>query len=267
MANVSVVIPSYNAEDFIADAIASVLFQTYTDFEVIVVDDCSADRTAEIARTISHQDSRVRVVELSENFGGPAGPRNIGVSIASGRWICFLDADDVWHPRKLSVQLNILRETGAEFCSTYWIRFRDEPDPYADIILDEKPEFKKITFRQQCSSNRISNSGSMVADYLLKAHPFNESRNYHAVEDMQCWLEILEAIGECIMIKAPLIAYRINAQQISRNKFRMAKKYFMVVSNYELKSGRGFGLRKYLFFTEYVFHALTAILLRWKNHR
>lgn len=262
MSFVSVIIPTFNADEFIAETIQSVLTQSHIDLELIVVDDCSTDDTVKIVREISCSDPRLTLIELAENFGGPAGPRNIGVSKAVGKWICFLDADDLWHPSKLSMQLATLEKTCTSFCCTQIQRFNDEGQLDFSESFSEQETYQKYTFRQICSRNRICNSSVIVASHLLRSNPFNESSDYHAVEDMQCWLQILESIHECIIIDARLVGYRINANQISRNKLKMANKFFGVLRNYKLQSGDGFGWRKYWFFTQYCFSSLKSLVER-----
>lgn len=103
---VSVIIPAFNAERFLADAVGSVLRQTWTRVEVIIVDDGSTDRTAEVAERLAAADERVRIVR-KEN-GGPSSARNSGVAIARGEFVCFLDADDLYLPDKIERQLAFL---------------------------------------------------------------------------------------------------------------------------------------------------------------
>ena len=257
---VSVIIPTFNAEKFIAETIRSVLTQSHSDFELIVIDDCSTDNTVNIVREINDHDARLTLVELSESYGGPAGPRNIGVSKAIGEWICFLDADDLWHPSKLSIQLKLLEKTGASFCCTQSTSFNDERQFDLSGSFSEQETYQKYTFRQICSRNRILISSVIVASSLLKSNLFNESRDYHAVEDMQCWLQILENTNGCIIVDAPLVGYRISANQISRNKIKMAYKFFRVLNNYKLQSGDGFGWRKYWFFAQYCFSSFKSLI-------
>ena len=257
---VSIIIPTFNAEQFIAETIQSVLNQTYTDFEIIVVDDKSTDNTVNIIREISCLDSRLTLIELYKNYGGPAGPRNIGVSKAVGKWICFLDADDLWHPAKLSVQIASLEKTGAVFCCTEIKSFNDKRKfDFSEPHLEQNI-YRYYTFRQICFRNKILASSVMVASFLLRSNLFNESSDYHAVEDFQCWLKILETTNKCIIIDQPLVGYRINANQISRNKIKMAYKFFRVLKNYKLQSGYGFGWRKYLYFIFYIYSSLMSLI-------
>ena len=259
---VSVVIPTYNAADFIFDTISSVLNQSYTDLEVIVVDDCSTDDTASIVRKICYEESRLTLVELEKNMGGPAGPRNVGVANARGKWVCFIDADDLWHSTKISRQLSVLNSLGASFCCTDIAVFTDKGDFVDSGRVPERDNYHKYTFRQLCSKNRICNSSVMVSIDLLKDAPFFESPSYHAVEDLQCWLQILEAIDECIVIAEPLVGYRISANQISKNKLKMANKFFMVIKQYRFKSGESLGWKVYFFFMMYCGFSLWSFVRR-----
>ena len=258
---VSVIITTFNSEKYIRKTIESVQSQSYSKIEIIVVDDFSSDSTCRIIKDISLSDPRVKLIELSKNHGGPAGPRNIGVSNATGQWICFLDADDLWHSSKLSIQLDVLEKTGKFFCCTKKRIFNEHKEFNCDEQLSNKKTNFYLNFRQQCSKNRIPTSSVLISSSLLKLIPFNESPDYHAVEDMQCWLKILESGQKCIFINLPLVGYRINENQISRNKLVMAKKFYMVINNYKLKSGDGFGWKKYLYFLEYCFYSILFVLI------
>ena len=259
---VSVVLPTYNAAEFVIDTIYSVLNQSFRDLELIVIDDCSTDATVSIIRKICDTDSRIALIELDKNMGGPACPRNIGVSRATGKWICFVDADDLWHSLKISRQLGVLNGLGASFCCTDITVFKDKSEFPDSGMGPEQSNYQKYTFRQQCSKNRICNSSVMVASDLLRRFPFFESPSYHAVEDMQCWLQLLESIDECVVINAPLVGYRISANQISKNKLIMAKKFFMVLKKYRMKSGEDLGAKIYIFFIQYCWFSLWPFVRR-----
>ena len=101
---VSIIIPLYNSEKFIKDTINSVLFQTYTNWEVIIVDDCSTDNSVEIILKIIDNNSNIRLIKLENNVGS-AQSRNAALEVANGRFIAFLDSDDIWHPDKLEKQV------------------------------------------------------------------------------------------------------------------------------------------------------------------
>lgn len=102
---VSIVTPCYNAERYIADTIASVQAQTYTKWEMMVVDDCSTDNSAEVIKRLAREDSRIKYFKTDKPSGSPTKPRNIALDKARGEYIAFLDADDLWLPQKLEEQL------------------------------------------------------------------------------------------------------------------------------------------------------------------
>lgn len=112
---VSIIMPSYNTGKFIAESIKSVLAQTYQDFELIIVDDCSTDDTEEVVK--SFNDSRIIFIK-NETNSGAAVSRNRALREAKGKWIAFLDSDDLWMPQKLELQLNFMKENGYAFTYT-----------------------------------------------------------------------------------------------------------------------------------------------------
>ena len=120
------IVPCYNAAPFVRATIASVLRQSWSDLEVLAVDDGSTDATFQIIEAIAAEDPRVRVIRLPRNHGSPAAPRNAGVAAACGTWVAFLDADDLWHPLKLELQLRALHEYRALMCSALMKDFVDE---------------------------------------------------------------------------------------------------------------------------------------------
>lgn len=258
---VSVVVPAYNAARFIGATIDSVLAQTFAGFELIVVDDCSTDGTADIVKGYAARDSRVRWVRLSQNRGAPAGPRNVGVRESHGGWLAFLDADDLWHPRKLECQMRALARTGARFCST---RMRDFTDP-ADLEFTDPGEafrIERISFLKQLVKYRTPTSSVVVERALILRHPFNEAMSYKAREDLDCWLHCHEEIGSSIKILHPLVGYRIVPGQISGHKWTMVKRHLHVLRGYRFASGRSLGIGAFLFTATHFLLALYYRLLK-----
>jgi teichuronic acid biosynthesis glycosyltransferase TuaG len=123
----SVVIPCYNAEMYIADTLNSVLRQTYSHFEVLVVDDCSTDQTRERIADFTKRDSRVKLIACPERSGGPAAPRNFGLRASKGDYIAFIDADDMWTEHKLQNDADFLQMANPDilFSGTYY--FEEDP--------------------------------------------------------------------------------------------------------------------------------------------
>jgi teichuronic acid biosynthesis glycosyltransferase TuaG len=242
---ISIIMPAYNAASFISDAIESVLGQTFPNFELIVVNDCSADNTADIVKKYLERDSRVHLINLMINMGAPAGPRNIGIKESIGKWVAFLDADDIWYPTKLQRQIEVLEHTGSYFCSTKMLDFVD----LTKIKLhDASPDdYEWITFHQQLIKMRTPTSSVVVDRELMINNLFNEDNEFKAREDMDCWLRCHEVIGSSVKIRAPMVGYRLSPNQISGNKLEMIKRHFYVLSRYRFLSGKKMGIMAWFY--------------------
>ena len=227
---ISIITPSYNAEELLGRTIESVLNQTYQNWELIIIDDCSKDGTCEVVRAYAHQDARIRMLALEKNNGAPAAPRNIGVREAKGEWVAFLDADDIWHPQKLELQLMAMLHSDVGFSCTQMRDFTD-----ASSLIFTKPGevgFERISFSKQQLKGRIPTSSVMARKSILLKFPFNEDIRYKAVEDYHCWLRIHQAIGGSIKLDYPLLAYRKVQGQISSSKKYMLQRMYMVHREY-----------------------------------
>lgn len=233
---ISVITPAFNAAACIGRTIRSVQEQSHQNWEMIVVDDCSRDATRDIVQEYITRDSRIRLIALGKNNGAPAIPRNIGVGEAKGRWVAFLDADDIWHPQKLALQLQTMLECDIPFSSTQMVNFVDEKE----IEFAWSPRFaiQKITFGKQQLKGRIPASSVVANKKLIEKFPFNEDFRYKAVEDYHCWLKIHEHIGESIKLLYPFLFYRKIEGQISQSKIYMLKRIYMVHKEYPGNSMR-----------------------------
>lgn len=114
---VSVIMPCYNAQDYLEEAIVSVIGQTWTDWELLVIDDGSKDQSKAIAERWAKTDSRIRAISNPQNIG-VSKTRNRGIDMASGEWIAFLDSDDVWESEKLTKQLKLAKKENSHFIFT-----------------------------------------------------------------------------------------------------------------------------------------------------
>jgi len=258
---VTVVMPAYNSSPYVAAALASVQQQTFTDWETIVVDDCSTDDTRDVVAAIAAEDSRIRLHPLSHNHGAPAAPRNRAVAIARGRFVALLDADDIWHPQKLQLQLAALERTGMRLCSAGLIDFRDGDQPAFTPASD--PPLKRISFWSTLRNTKTPTSTILAERQLFVDHPFNEDLAYKAREDLDCFLHMHEEVGASIKVMHPLLGYRITgSQQISGNKATMIRRHYHVLSNYEFASGRRLGPAAALFTATHFGSALYHRALR-----
>ena len=209
----TVVIPTYNRAEKLKATILSVLEQTYTDFELLVMDDGSTDHTEEIVSSFC--DNRIRY-DWAPNSGGPATPRNRGIDAASASWISFLDADDIWYPTRLSdVAEAITCHTESDvFCHNEKLHVIGSNEK---IILQYGPyeaNFYRILLTQ---GNRLSTSAVTVRrDFLLKHQlRFNQASNYVIVEDFDLWLRLANNGARFYFIAKALGEYIIENDNIS----------------------------------------------------
>lgn len=211
---VTIVMPNYNGKRFVIQAIESVLIQTYRNFELIVVDDCSTDDSLQDIKKIAKNDSRIRIIALKTN-GGVANARNIGIKEAKGEYIALLDNDDLWVPDKLECQLRLAKQ-GADivYCSYDFI---DEEGAKIKkpFIVPDKTDFNKML-----ASSVISCSTCFIKTELMQQHPF-DSKFYH--EDYVLWMELLRVCKIAYGEKKVLMHYRQVKGSRSNKKGNAAK--------------------------------------------
>ena len=215
---VTVITPLFNAQDFIGETIESVLDQTYQNWEMIIVDDCSTDNSRDIVKKYEAKESRIKLIELEKNFGGPARPRNVGLDISKGDYLAFLDADDVWLKNKLQVQINEMLVNNLDFTSTD-SKFID--DNSIDTIINKHKIvifFKKIkrkaTLSDVIKGSFISTSSAIVSKNFISK--FDENKDFIGVEDMYLWMKILnEKNVRYKYITDKLIKYRVSSTSLS----------------------------------------------------
>jgi len=256
---ISIVIPNYNSSEFIVKTLNSVLNQTYKNFEIIIIDDRSNDNSVEIIKKYitSNPDIAINLICLDRNYGMPAGPRNIGVKNSNGEWVAFLDADDIWHPSKLELQVLAVNQNNSNFCSSKMTDFKND----SDIVFGNISTLSvnNITFFQQLLKNRIPTSSVLVKKELMLKFKFNESKEYKAQEDSDCWMKIHENINHSIKLNNNLLFYRLTEGQISGNKFKMMMKNYMVLKNYRFNNGSKLGFSRFYYFAT---QALLAVYYR-----
>jgi glycosyltransferase involved in cell wall biosynthesis len=230
MPTVSVIIPAYNAEPFIADTVQSALDQTYHDLEVIVVDDGSTDGTLAALQQFGNG---VRVHQQAN--GGVARARNTGVSMARGSWVAFLDADDLWLPHKLEQQLS-LSAAPMVFTDRFNIGARgDLPEVQSEVT----PMCGGDVFVPLLRENFITNTSVIIRRELFEAlGGFYTGLN--GTEDWDLWIRVAEKhdIG---YVAEPLVKYRFHEASISRNWARMRRERTQVIAR-ALDLDRGIAL-------------------------
>ncbi len=253
--SVTVVIPAYNSARTIASTLASLIAQTCTSWEAVVVDDHSTDATRSIVTDLAKQDGRIRLLPLDKNHGAPAAPRNRGVESSSSPLVAFLDSDDIWHPQKLEMQLAMLEKENAVFSCTSMRDFADGTE-VAHAVIQSPPRCHWISFARHRIKGRIPTSSVVMSRDLALQFPFEEDLRYKAVEDYHCWLRILRSGVRCLKLDEQLLHYRRVAGQISGSKLVIMRRLFHVHRNFERT-----GIVSAAFFTGT--HLLLAFYLRF----
>ena len=223
---VSIIMPVYNAEKYIAEAITSVIRQSFTDWKLIVVDDCSEDRSAEIARRLADTDTRISICINDKNHGA-AGSRNKGIALADGEWTAFLDCDDIWRADKLEKQLALAEKTGAGLIYTSYSLFCDEGGNRKSKNYMVPAE---VTYRSMLRENYIGCSTVMVKRALLDEHRFSEALHH---EDYALWLELLKSGVKAAGYREVLADWRITPDSRSAHKISAAKSRWTILRNVE----------------------------------
>ncbi len=241
---VSIITPCYNGEEFISKTIESVLNQSYQNFEMIVIDNASTDESHNIVDRYTKKDGRIKQYKIDINIGG-ANAWKLGVEKSKGEYVAFLDADDVWHPNKLSHQLQFMIKNKHDFSYTvyHWI---SEDDVSLNNVIRIKPS---LNFKQFISNTCIGCSTVIISKQLINSIviPVYQKKNW----DFATWGLILKKGYTAYGLKEDLMSYRIVSNSASRNKFRYARIVWNIYSDV-------FGMRIYskiIPFTKYAINA------------
>ncbi|MDP2851221.1 MAG: glycosyltransferase [Sulfuricurvum sp.] len=240
---ISIIIPLYNGERFIAQTLESVLAQTYRNIEVIVVDDASTDGGCDIVRRYGADDSRVNLILSETNFGGPARPRNIGIENAKGEFIAFVDADDVWKPHKLQTQLDFLIDN-PDIDMLY--SPAEIIDEYGEISPSRKQRFLSLLLRLMSPKNAIIYGNFININTLMLRQPltsrFIEDSRLVAIEDWMFHILNLQDGMTAASVEEALIYYRVHSASISnRHSDKSYRKIFYMLSLLFLETRISFG--------------------------
>lgn len=226
LGKVSVIMPCYNGAAFISCAIDSVLNQTYQDFELIIVDDCSTDNSVEIINKYSKKDGRVKLFVNAVNSGA-AKTRNFAIEKAEGRWIAFLDSDDIWTADKLFNHLNFMVKSAVYFSFTPY----DIIDLGGEKISSFYPFKSEYVYEDILKTNSIGCS-TVIYDVEKLGKVFMPEDAVKR-EDMACWLKILKTGEKAILFNEPLTLYREGGKSVSSSKTKMIKYQWLVYRKVE----------------------------------
>jgi teichuronic acid biosynthesis glycosyltransferase TuaG len=222
---VSIITPSYGSEKFIEQTIESIQAQTYLNWEMIIVDDMSPDNSNEIIERYIEKDSRIKLVRLEKN-GGAAVARNRAIEEASGRFIAFLDADDLWKPSKLEKQIDFMIQKGCELSYSYY-----------DVVDEDNNKLEKV-FEPPL---KLNYSNLLKANYIGCLSAIYDTQKMGKIymplikkrQDYGLWLRILKQTDYAYCIPDILATYRVRNESLSSNKLQLLSYNYRLFREHE----------------------------------
>ena len=224
---VSIIIPVYNAASYLEETINSIQEQTYSNWEAIFIDDCSSDNSYNLIKKYQKEDKRIKLIKNKTNSGA-AVSRNNGIDHAEGDYLCFLDADDKWHPKKLEKQINFMQELNCEFAFTGYQFANEKCNPNGKIV--SVPD--KINYQQALKNTTIWTStvmfdmGKLTKDDIYMP-------NIKRGQDTATWWKVLKKIEYAYGLNEVLSYYRRTNNSLSANKLTALKRTWNLYRNVE----------------------------------
>lgn len=249
---ISIITPNYNCSRFIAETIESVLAQTYANWEMIIVDDCSTDKSYEIALEYAKKDERIKVIRNERNSGA-AFSRNKAIEESKGEYLAFLDSDDIWENNKLEFQLDFMKRNQCDFSFTEYEHIGEDGKSlniFANVT--KKLTYSKMMFH--CWPGCLTVMYKQNLNCKIYG-PDIKKNNDHAL-----FLKVLKQSENAMGIACCLAKYRIRHGSISRKKTEIIKYYVKVIHEFENKT--------YLFALFCVFtHVFIKTFLKYRKQR
>lgn len=214
---VSIITPVYNSEKYIKETLENVKKQTYENWEMILVDDCSTDKSEEIIREYERRDSRIKYFKLKENSGA-AIARNYALQNANGRFIAYLDADDLWKKEKLEKQVKYMTENEYAFSCTDYEKIDEEGNSLNKVIKIPKVVNYNLFLR-----NTIIQTVGVMVDIKITGKDVLEMPNIRRRQDAATWCQLLKSGYNCYEVPENLSYYRVVSNSLSSNKFKAVR--------------------------------------------
>lgn len=216
--------PCYNSSKYIRQAIDSVLGQSFRDWELLIVDDNSTDNTSQIVQEYVGGDDRIKLLKNKLN-SGPAVSRNIAITSSLGRFIAFLDSDDVWAKDKLEYQLKFMKKYNCPFSYAAYYKIDCNGEPFQFVSAPDKVSYSKLL--------KTCVIGCLTAVYDKKKFGTVQMPLIAKRQDYGLWLSLLKRTEFAMGIPKPLGYYRVHNESISHNKFKAAKYTWRLYRNIE----------------------------------
>ena len=221
---VSIIMPAYNCADFIGITLNSVIAQTYQNWEVIVVDDCSTDNTAEVLNEYISKDPRVKYFKMNSNSGA-ALARNKAVELAQGKYLAFLDSDDIWFPDKLTKQINFMKTNDYLFSCTEYTKIDENGNDLGRTIGVRK--------HSDYSDILKKNPGNSTVIYNAEAVGKITIPNIRKRNDYVMWLSVVKKAVKLYGLAEPLASHRIREGSLSKRKTDLVGYHWKVYRDIE----------------------------------
>lgn len=246
---ISIILPTYNSETFISETISSVINQTYQNWELIIIDDCSTDSSMSIIDSFSKNEKRIKFFKNKINSGA-AISRNIGLENSSGRFISFIDSDDVWELNKLEIQIKFMIVNNCPISFTEY-NLIDEKG----ISLNKTIKVvKEIDYYGYLKNTIIGMSTSMIDSKKTENFKF---KNIRTRQDTYLWITLLKRGLTAQGLNMTLVNYRVRKDSISANKYKAAKQVWKLYYHLE-KLGL---IKSSYYFSYYIFNAIKKRIL------
>lgn len=221
---VSIIMPAYNCGDFIGITLESVIAQTYQNWEVIVINDCSTDNTESVVFNYKSRDPRIKYYKLNENSGA-AVARNKATDLANGKYIAFLDSDDVWFPEKLTKQINFMKKHGYSFTCTSYSKI-DEQGNYLNRTINARSKSNYNDVLKTCP-------GNSTVIYDAEALGKFKIPNIKKRNDYVMWLQVIKRAKYLYGVEEPLGCHRVRTGSLSKKKANLVGYHWNVYRDIE----------------------------------
>lgn len=209
---ISIIMPVYNVEKYIAFTIRSIIDQTYTNWELIIVDDHSTDSSYDIIQLFALKDKRIKFIKLEENYGA-AKSRNLGIKMATGKYLAFLDSDDLWKKNKLEIQLNFMKKNNYSFTFTSYQLINEKGDLINKVVhVPKNIKYKKAMTNHIISIITVMINTEKIPDVIMP--------DIRHGQDTAAWLRILKRKEIAYGLDEILSFYRQVPSSISSSPIR-----------------------------------------------
>lgn len=222
---VSIIIACYNSQTTIARTINSILCQSFNNWELVIVDDCSTDNSAEVIKSYAEKDSRIIYLKTDQNTCSPSSPRNIGIEYATGQYITFVDSDDIWLPDKLDMQIREIENYGYDLVYSYYEKVNHKYKRKNRVVKTKE----SVNYNDMLKSNHIPLLTAMIRKSDISDIRFKNIPN----EDYCFWLDILKKGITAHNIGEVTALYRVSKRSRSSNKWKMAHGFWHIIRHHQ----------------------------------